>query len=54
VWRNLAKNACNKLDRFVRFEVLTAMLLRIQVFRDVTLRHWVSGSAQIKGWYWTA
>jgi hypothetical protein len=26
----------------VRFEVLTAVLLRIQVFWDVTLCHWVS------------
>jgi hypothetical protein len=31
-----------------RFEVLSAVLLRIQVFRDVTLCHWVSGSQRLK------
>jgi len=27
----------------MRFEVLTAVMLKIQVFWDVTLCHWVSG-----------
>jgi hypothetical protein len=54
VWTNLAKNACNKLDRFVRCEVLTAVLLRIQVFRDVMLCHWVGGSSHIKELHCTA
>jgi len=28
----------------VRFEALTAMLLRIRFFQDFSLCHWVSGS----------
>ena len=36
----------------VRFEVLTAVLLRIQAFWDVTQSHWVSGSWPFKRSSW--
>ena len=41
------KNVCNKLNRFVRSKVLTAVLLMIQVFSGATLCHWVSDSSRL-------
>jgi len=37
------------VTKFMRFQVLTVVLLRIQVFWDVALCCWVSGSQHLKG-----
>jgi len=34
---------------FVRFEVLTAVLLKIQIFWDVMLSHWMIGTCCFDG-----
>jgi hypothetical protein len=33
---------------FLRFEALTTVSLKIQVFWDVMMRHWVSGSQSLE------
>jgi len=43
---NVVRRGCNLIPyktQCVRFEVLTVVLLKVQVFSDVTLCYWASG-----------
>jgi len=48
--KHLAYYRCSVINcNHARFEIVTVPLLKIQVFWEVMLHHWVSGSDHFRG-----